>query len=83
MIKPPRSKHTGIVLGGRMCEACATRLDRKERGWTDMGGDYTEGERGVLARIIPEYFCCNHIFAILACEATVPVMLKVEYLTFD
>ena len=77
MIKPPRSKHTGIGLGERMCEACATRLDRNEGGWIDMEGDYTEGERGVLARIIHEYFCCNHKFAILACEATVPVMLNV------
>jgi len=77
MIKPPRSKHTGIGLGERMCEACATRLDRNERGWIDMEGDYTEGERGVLARIIDEYFCSNHKFAILAREATVPVMLDV------
>jgi hypothetical protein len=43
-----------------------------------MGGDYTEGERGVLARIIHEHFCCNRGFAILAREATVPVMLNVS-----
>ncbi len=42
-----------------------------------MEGDYTEGERGVLARIIHEYFCCNHKFAISACEVTVPVRLNV------
>jgi hypothetical protein len=77
MIKPPRSKHTGIGPGDMMCEACANRPDRKERGWTDMGGDYTEGERGVLARIIHEHFCCNCGFAFLAGEAIVPVMLKV------
>jgi hypothetical protein len=51
MIKPPRSKHTGIGPGDMICEACANRLDRKERGWTDMGGDYTEGERWVLAAL--------------------------------
>jgi len=77
MIKPPRSKHTGIELGDRMCEACAPRLDCNERGWIDMEGDYTEGERGVLARIIHEYFCCNHKFAIFACKVTVPVRLNV------
>ena len=49
MIKPPRSTHTGIGLGNRKCEVCTTRFDRKERGWIGMGGDYTEGERRVLA----------------------------------
>ncbi len=43
-----------------------------------MEGDYTEGERGVLARIIHEYFCRNHKFAIFACEVTVPVRLNVQ-----
>jgi hypothetical protein len=60
-----------------MCEACSNRLDRKERSWTDMGRDYTEEERGVLARIIHEHFCCNRGFAMLAREAAVPVMLNV------
>ena len=45
-----------------------------------MGGDYTEGERGVLARIIHEQFCCNRGFAILAREAAVPVMLNYTFL---
>ena len=49
MIKPPRRKHTGIGPGDRKCEACTCRLDRRERGRTDIGGDYTEGERRVLA----------------------------------
>lgn len=60
-----------------MCEAFTRRLDRKERGWTDMGGDYTEGEKGVLARITHEPLCCNRGFAILARETPVPVMLNV------
>lgn len=42
-----------------------------------MEGDYTEGERGVLARVIHEHFCCNRGFTILAREAAVSVMLNV------